>query len=132
MTIQETTQLLAIISAYYGQGKADAKQMAHAWHIILKDYDYLTSERAVIEFAKNDRRDYATFPSVGQIVAAIEKERKLPRLIHNTANMNDLYSSLPDRAKEMITETDFERIRTMEYADALKLIRLNDKPLLGG
>ena len=132
MTLHETIQIMAMISAYYGQGKSDAKSMARAWHIILKDYDYLTTEQAVVQFAKTDTRDYGTFPSVGQIVAAIEREKKMPRLIHNMATMNNLYSNLPDRAKELISESDFERIREVEYEEALNYIKRNNKSLLGG
>jgi hypothetical protein len=132
MTIGETLQIMAMISAFYGQGKSEPKTMARAWHIVLKDYDFLTTEQAVVQFAKNDQRDYATFPSVGQIVAAVEKERKMPRLIHNMATMNELYSNLPDRAKELISESDFEKIRKIEFEDALSYIKKNNKSLLGG
>ena len=130
MNQEETIKILAMISAFYGQGKADAKAMCKAWHLILQDYDFGVSQQAIVQFAKNDKRDYATFPSVGQIVAAIEKEKKLPRLIHNLASMGELYRNLPDRGKELITEVEFEQIRKMEYEDAIKRIKPNNKPLL--
>lgn len=111
MTLKETIQILAILNAFYGQGKADPKMMANAWHVILKDFEYTIAEQAVYTFAKSDYRDYATFPSVGQIVKAIRHEEKMPNLIFNFARHGELYRNMPDRAKEMITEEAFERLQ---------------------
>lgn len=113
---------MALIAAYYGKGKSDAKEMAKAWHVILKDTDYKVAERAVIHYAKYDDREYAVFPSVGQIVMAIQQEKKLPRLIHNTAVAGEFYRNLKPIAKDLISEDNYEKIRKMEYEDALKYI----------
>lgn len=74
MTEQETIKIMAYLGAFYGAGKSNPEIMAVAWHQILKDYDFTIAERAVFNFARNDRREYATFPAVGNIVAAIEEE----------------------------------------------------------
>lgn len=73
MTKEETIKLMATINAFYAGGKNDPRAQANAWHLILKDFDYNTAFEAVINFAKHDRREYATFPAVGSIVAEIEK-----------------------------------------------------------
>ncbi len=76
MTEKETIQIMAYLGAFYGAGKSNPEVMAMAWHQILKDYDFKVAERAVFRFAKNDVREYATFPAVGKIVQAIEEEMR--------------------------------------------------------
>lgn len=72
MTKEETIKIMAMLGAFYGAGKSNPEIMATAWHLVLEPYDYPIASRAVLEYARNDRREYATFPSVGNIVAAIE------------------------------------------------------------
>lgn len=129
MTLNETAKLLAMISAYYGEGKSNPKTMVKAWHICLKDCDYEIAEQAVIQFAKHDAREYAVFPSVGQMLQAIKTEQMLPRLIHNLARQGALYSDLSERARELISEDDFYRIGKMDYEDATQVIT---RPALTG
>lgn len=74
MTKEETIQIMAMLGAFYGAGKSNPEIMAEGWHIILEPYDYQYAYKAVLDFAKNDTRDYATFPTVGKIVQGIEKE----------------------------------------------------------
>ena len=73
MTKEETIKLMATINAFYAGGKNDPRAQANAWYLVLKDYNYDIAFEAVIEFARNDRREYATYPAVGSIVAEIEK-----------------------------------------------------------
>lgn len=74
MTKQETIQIMAMLGAFYAGGKNDPKMQAEAWYMILQKYDYDTAKIAVLNFAENDTRDYATFPAVGKIVDAIKTE----------------------------------------------------------
>lgn len=111
MNKNETVKILAMISAYYGQGKADPQQMVNAWYVILKDYDYGVAEKAVIEFAKTDSRDYATFPSVGQIVRAIEKQKNYANLIYNTLWAGGDYDSLPVGAQNLLSKAVFDEYK---------------------
>lgn len=71
MTKSETTKILTIIRAFYKTDQ-NAAEMVGAWHTVLADYDYEVAEVAVKNFAKNDKRDYATFPPLGKIVQQIE------------------------------------------------------------
>lgn len=71
MTKRETTKILTILRAFYKTDQ-DAVETVNAWHTILEGYDYQVAEVAVRNFAKNDTRDYQTFPGVGQIVRQIE------------------------------------------------------------
>lgn len=74
MTKEECVKILAMLGAFYGGGKTDPKAQVNAWYTILQKYPYKAAERAVINFAENDVRDYATFPAVGKIVKAIRNE----------------------------------------------------------
>ena len=115
MKREETIKIMAMLSAFYGQGKSDASTMASAWHIILRDYDYHLAERAVIEFARTDKRDYATFPSVGQVVSAIERQKGYVNRIYNGMLDNEVYDSLPEGAQRLISEADYEAYRRKGY-----------------
>lgn len=108
MKPEETLKILKMIGAFYGQGKANPKEMAAAWHYVFQDYDYLIMQRAVINFAKGDDREYATFPSVGQIIKSYEREKKMPNVIYGSAKARELYCNLPARAKELITEEQYD------------------------
>ena len=74
MTNKETIQIMALLSAFYGAGKGNPEMMAEGWHLILEPYPYEAAYRAVLNFAEQDTRDYATFPTVGSIVVAIKDE----------------------------------------------------------
>ena len=76
MTEKETVQVMAMLEGFYGMGKGNPEIMAAAWHLVLKDYDFGIASKAVIEYAKNDTREYASFPTVGNIVKCIEDELK--------------------------------------------------------
>lgn len=74
MTKQEAIKIMALLGSFYGAGKSNPEVMAEGWHIVLEPYDYKHAYNAVLDFAKNDTRDYASFPTVGKIVQGIEKE----------------------------------------------------------
>lgn len=76
MTKQETIMILAMLGAFYSGGKNDPKMQSDAWHLILQKYDFNMARIAVLKFAENDTREYATFPAVGKIVQAIKEEEK--------------------------------------------------------
>lgn len=76
MTEKETVQVMAMLEGFYGMGKGNPEIMAAAWHLVLKDYDFGITSKAVIEYAKKDTREYASFPTVGNIVKCIEDEMK--------------------------------------------------------
>lgn len=108
MTLQETLMLMAKLSAFYGQGKSNPKQMAVAWHEVLQDYDFQIASNAVTEYAKNDVREYAMFPSVGAIVKAIDMEKRVCRRIYNEMFKGTPYKLLTGRAKDMIDQKTYE------------------------
>ena len=74
MTKQETIQIMAMLGAFYGAGKSNPEIMAEGWHLILEPYDFDIARRAVLNYAKNDVREYASFPTVGNIVKCINDE----------------------------------------------------------
>lgn len=110
MNLHETTVILYMLSAYYGMGKADARSMAMAWHAILKEYDFGYAQEAVIEFAKRDERDYAAFPAVGKIIKSIDERVGLRNLAINGAYNGDEYDKLPDKCKEVVTKSQYEKL----------------------
>lgn len=107
MTLAETIMIMAKLSAFYGQGKSDAKIMARAWHEILEPYDYKIASGAVTQYARNDMRDYATFPTAGVIVEAIEQEYGVRRRIYNGMLAGVPYKEIGERAREIISEEDY-------------------------
>lgn len=115
MTVQETIVILAMLSAYYGEGKSDPEQMVPAWHVILKDYDFATAQIAVVNFAKTDYRDYATFPSVGKIVQAIDAERLKRRAVFNAALSEKPYEELDNQYREIVTEEQYRWMVAQGY-----------------
>ena len=76
MTKSETIQIMAMLEAFYGQGKGNPEIMAEGWYLILEPYDFEIAKRAVLNYAKNDTREYGTFPTVGNIVKEIEAEMR--------------------------------------------------------
>lgn len=123
MNKTETIKIMAMLSAYYGQGKANAEAMANAWHLILQDYDYKLAEQAVINYAKNDRREYASFPSVGAIVNVIEQteaeQKNLVNRVFNAVLNGVPYDDMPEEQKLLCDRGVYERGLTMDYEELL-------------
>lgn len=134
MTKEETIKIMAMLNAFYAGGKNDPKTQAHAWHLVLGKYDFRLAEMAVLHFAENDNRDYATFPTVGKIVTEInamqmQLERPINEIIRSISYGKD-YEQLPTNAKNLISEDvyndwleiDAEEFanRTSEFTDILK------------
>lgn len=107
MTQEQTIKVLELINAFYAGGRNDPKQQAVAWHLVLQAYDFNDAMSAVLNFARNDRRDYTTFPAVGNIIAEIEKiaiERHKPvKEILIALQYGSPYDKLTKEAKELIT-----------------------------
>lgn len=74
MTKEETIKIMAMLGAFYGAGKSNPEVMAVGWHIILEPFKYDVAYQAVLNYVTNDTREYATFPTVGNIVVAIKDE----------------------------------------------------------
>lgn len=143
MTKEETIMILAMLSAFYGQGKSDPKQMSTAWHLILGKYDYRIAQKAILNFAENDVREYATFPSVGRIVDAIKQEEQREyapvRAIVRGVSYGRHYSALTDDAKALISNEKYDAWLSMNaeefanqseaFAESLKKTQMK---MLGG
>ena len=134
MTKEECIQIMAMLGAFYSGGKNDPRAQAQAWYLILGKYDYSITEKAVLHFAENDTRDYATFPTVGRIVTEIQAvqmhlERPVKEIVHAIAYGKD-YEQISTNAKGIISEElynewldmDAEEFanRSDELADILK------------
>ena len=108
MTKEECIKIMAMLGAFYGGGKTDPKMQAEAWYLILGKYDYRIAEQAVLHFAENDTRDYATFPAVGKIVAEIKAmqlliNKPINEIINGVSYGRD-YRQLSDDAQDLISE----------------------------
>ena len=116
MTKQQTIEILAMLSAFYGKPKADAETMANGWHLILEEFSYESAKSAVIEFAKNDTRDYGTFPAPGVIVKIIQERQERYQRRRKTAISNisygigrgKKYDELPDDSRRLMTRDRYE------------------------
>lgn len=134
MTKQETITIMAMLGAFYGAGKSNPEVMAEWWHTILEPYDFEMARRAVLNYAKNDVREYASFPTVGNIVKCIEEE-----MAKEQAPINEVvravsygwgYDQLSEDAKQLITPLRYDEWLKMdaekfankagEMADTLK------------
>ena len=118
MIEQETIKIVAYLGAFYGAGKTNPEVMAVAWHQILKDYDFNVAEKAVFNFAKNDTRDYATFPAVGKIVQAIEdemrKEQAPVKEVVRAISYGWDYDQLSADAKAIISHEKYKAWKKMD------------------
>lgn len=138
MSKAEVIKLLAMISAYYGQSKADAEMMVNAWHLLLKDYNYTIAEQAVLEYAKNDNREYSKFPNIGQIIGSIKEEEKCFTVIRNSAYYGKGYDELTERSKKWISKDRYEKLSKcpesylLNNLDEIKKALTQSKVLTGG
>jgi hypothetical protein len=112
MTKAEAIQVMAILAGLYGQGKGNPEVMAESWYLILEPYDFQTARKAVLNFAKNDTREYGTFPTVGNIVKEIEaemaKEQAPIKEVVRAISYGWSYDQLSDKAKANITKAHYE------------------------
>jgi hypothetical protein len=118
MTKKETLTILALLNAFYAGGKNDPKQQTEAWHMILHKYDYESARNAVLNFAENDTRDYATFPAVGLIVKEIRKAKKsrndaISQIIVGIS-YGRTYDMMPDKAQALISESTYNEWLNMD------------------
>lgn len=119
MTKKETIQLMAMLGAFYGQGKGNPEIMAEGWFLILEPYDYEIAQKAVLNYARNDTREYASFPTVGNIVKCIEeemsKEQAPVKEVVRAVSYGWGYDQLSKDAKSIISE---DRYKTWLKMDA--------------
>ena len=136
MTQEQTIKVLELLNAFYAGGKNDPKQQVIAWHLILQDYDFEDAMNAVLAYAREDRREYAQFPTVGRIIEQIEKaftakSRTICNVIHSIA-YGKPYSELGTDEKLLINKSRYDDWLNMdaeefanknhELADELKQI----------
>lgn len=133
MTKTETIQIMAMLGAFYSGGKNDPKLQAEAWYLILQKYDFKTAQKAVLNYAENDVRDYATFPAVGVIVKEIRcqqmREARPVREVIRRISYGQGYDELTDDARNIISEDKYNEwlkvdaelfaMNTDKYAEAL-------------
>ena len=118
MTKQETIQIMAMLGAFYGAGKSNPEIMAEGWHLILEPYEFDVARRAVLNYAKNDVRDYASFPTVGNIVKCINdeiaKDEAPVKEIVRAISYGWGYDQLSKDAKEIITPLRYDEMLKMD------------------
>lgn len=118
MTKQETIQIMAMLGAFYGAGKSNPEVMADGWYLILEPYDFEMASRAVLNYAKNDVREYASFPTVGNIVKCIEeamaKEDAPVKEVVRAISYGWGYEQLSKEAKELITPLRYDEMLKMD------------------
>ena len=120
---------MAMLGAFYSGGKNDPKMQAEAWYLILEKYPYRIAEQAVLHFAENDTREYATFPTVGKIVEGIKAEqtridKPIGEIIRNISYGRD-YIQLTKEAKMLIGEETYEEWLNMnaeEFANKSNIL----------
>ena len=119
MTKKETAEIVKLMNAYFRRtGSATVGTMIDAWHEALKDQDFARTRRAVVQFAKNDRRDYPTWPAVGQIIAAIEDEKKTENrpvmMAYSGLCKGSDYESLPREVRDRLTPEKYAEFMRLD------------------
>ena len=142
MTKQETVTILYMLSSFYSGGKNDPKAQADAWHMILGKYDFVTAQKAVLAYAENDTRDYATFPAVGVIVKEIKHQQMLEnkpiKEIIRAISYGKEYIELSEQAKVIVTDKEYDKWLNMNAEDfannvaPIETYLKNRVPMLGG
>ena len=142
MTQQDTLRILAMLHSFYGRPKADPTDVAQAWYLILKDYDYEMTKNAVLKFAENDTRDYASFPAPGVIIKLIraEENKRLKSVMEITSSIGrgKPYEQLSDMAKQICSSDMYhEWLRTdpvkfISNQSTYEQILLGNLKMLGG
>ena len=124
MTKAEAIQVMAILAGLYGQGKGNPEVMAESWYLILEPYDFEIAKKAVLNYAKNDTREYGTFPTVGNIVKEIEaemrKEQAPIKEVVRAISYGWGYDQLSKEAKANITKehyNDWLKMDEEEFAN---------------
>ena len=118
MNKQETIQIMAMLGAFYGAGKSNPEVMAEGWHAILEPYEFEVARRAVLNYAKNDVREYASFPTVGNIVKCINdeiaKEEAPVKEVVRAISYGWGYDQLSKDAKELVTPLRYDEMLKMD------------------
>lgn len=118
MTLDETVKIMALLQAFYGMGKGNPEVMADGWFLILEPYDFEIAYRAVLNYAKNDTREYASFPTVGNIVKCINdeiaKEEAPVKEVVRAISYGWGYDQLSKEAKELVTPLRYDEMLKMD------------------
>lgn len=113
MTKEETVKIMTMLGAFYSGSKNNAKMQAAAWHMILDKYDFGIAQKAVLNFAENDTREYATFPAVGVIVREIRNQQQLEarpiKEVIRAISYGKGYEDISDDAKRIISEDVYNK-----------------------
>ena len=142
MTKRESVQIMAVLAGLYGQGKGNPEIMAEAWFMILEPYDFEVAKKAVLTYARNDTREYSSFPTAGNIVKCIEEEIRKEQApiseIIKAVSYGWSYDQLSANAKSNITEeryNDWLRMDAEDFAyranELAGTLRNNQKRLQG-
>lgn len=124
MAKNETLMILAMLNAFYAGGKNDPKEQAVAWHMILGKYDFEDAKEAVLTFAENDTRQYASFPTVGLIVNEIRKiknckEGRINEIMLGVS-YGRTYDMISEEARSLISEEKYNEwlaIDAVEFSE---------------
>lgn len=134
MTKTETVQILAAIEAFYPNEKMDRHAQIEVWHIILQQYDYNTAMQAVLNYAKNDRREYGSFPTAGNIIKEIEQVQatmlKPVNEILLSLQYGTPYKDLSTIGKVLIDEPRYEAYKKMNAELLIQSLPAIKKSLL--
>lgn len=118
MTKEETIKVLQLLNAFYAGGNNNPKEQVIAWHMVMGKYDFNDAMTAVLHFAENDTRQYATFPAVGLIVNEIRKVEKSKNSTVNEIivgiSYGRSYDMISDNAKTLISEELYNEWLSMD------------------
>lgn len=136
MNKKETAQILAILREYYPRDfvSTDLQTKVEAWYLILKDYDYILTQNAVLAFVTSDTEGF--MPTLGQIIAKIkslsnpkgdmtevEAWALVYKAICNSAyNSVEEFEKLPDVVKRAVGNADVLKSWSMLNTDEVNTV----------
>ena len=122
----ETVKILSAIETLYPNKKKAKNTQIEVWHIILQQYDYNTAMQAVLNYAKNDRREYGSFPTAGNIIKEIEQVQatmlKPVNEILLSLQYGAPYKDLSTIGKALIDEPRYEAYKKMDAELLIKTL----------
>ena len=136
MNKKETAQILAILREYYPRDfvSTDLQTKVEAWYLILKDYDYILTQNAVLAFVTSDTEGF--MPTLGQIIEKIkslsnpkgdmtevEAWALVYKAICNSAyNSVEEFDKLPDTVKRAVGNPDVLKSWAMLSLDEVNTV----------
>lgn len=140
MTKEEMIKIMSMLSAFYGEGKSNVEFMAPGWYELVGHFEYEAVKQAVLNYAKNDTREYASFPAPGHIIKLAKEEMQIYENVYNSIASGSYYELIDPRGQKLISKEEYDKLKMLPKDElALKKDRIieslkpaENQKLIGG